>query len=169
MAANASVHGGVGKIHLAAGHDAVKALQKAIKSVSAHHGSASTMGGGKLSSTGIMKGSETVSAGHSRISADTFSGGAARAAFHVGADTISSRSDLFVFKGDHAGSSHIIQAFKPGADKLVLSGYSRSEIASALHSQKVVGGSLTFKLTDKTSVTISGLDHKLHSSDFIIK
>jgi hypothetical protein len=168
MAANATVHGGVGKVHLAAGHDAVKALQSAIKKVSLH-GNASTMGGGKLSNTGIMKGSETVSAGHSRISADTFSGGAARAAFHVGADTISARKDMFVFKADHAASSHVIQSFKQGADKLVLSGYSRTELASALHSQKVVGGSLTFKLSDKTSVTISGLDHKLHSSDFIIK
>ena len=168
MAANASVHGGTGKVHLAAGHDAVKALQSAIKKVSTHS-SASMMGGGRLAGGG-MKGAETISAGHVRITADTFSGGAARgAAFHVGADTISSRKDLFVFKSDHAGSSHVIQAFSHGSDKLTLAGYSKAEIAAALHSQKVVGGSLTLKLADKTTVTISGLDHKLHSSDFIIK
>jgi hypothetical protein len=192
MAVGASAAGGGAKVHVDVQHDAAKALQAAVKQGTAAttdrlgsdtlklvsskaapaspHGASMMGGGSKMVALGTRASADTITAGHSRLTADTFSGGAAKSAVHrLGADTVSAHKDLFVFKSDHASGSHIIQSFKEGTDKLVLSGYGKAEIADALHSQKVVGGSLTLKLSDKTTITISDHTHKLSASDFIIK
>jgi hypothetical protein len=192
MAGAASAVGGGAKVHVDVRHDAAQALHAAIKqgaaattdrlgsdtlklvsskaTLAAPHGASVLGGGSKLVALTTGKSADTITASPSRLTADTFSGGAAKSAvLRLGADTVSASKDLFVFKSDHASGSHVIQSFKEGTDKLVLSGYGKAEIAEALHSQKVVGGSLTLKLSDKTTITISDHTHKLSASDFIIK
>jgi hypothetical protein len=191
MAGAASAVGGGAKVHVGVTHDAAKALHAAIKqgsvattdrlgsdtlklvsskALASPHGASVLGGGSKLVALTTVKSADTITAATSRLSADTISAASAKSAvLRLGADTVSANKDLFVFKSDHTSGSHVIQSFKEGTDKLVLSGYGKAEIAEALHSQKVVGGSLTLKLSDKTTITISDHTHKLSASDFIIK
>jgi Ca2+-binding RTX toxin-like protein len=66
--------------------------------------------------------------------------------------------DTYAFLSGHAGGSETILGLKSG-DKLIFGFYSGNAIAS----EAVTGGSDMIKLTDGTSITLAGFDHKLFS------
>ena len=65
-------------------------------------------------------------------------------------------NDVFGFVNGHAGGNETIFNFN-SSSTLVFGGYGATPIAS----ENVVGGSDVIKLTDNTTITLSGIDHKV--------
>jgi serralysin len=66
--------------------------------------------------------------------------------------------DLYAFIAGHAGGSETIFGLKPD-DAILFGGYSKNPIAS----ETVSHGSDAIKLSDGTTITLIGIDHKLFS------
>jgi Ca2+-binding RTX toxin-like protein len=105
-------------------------------------------------------GNETLFGGFSR-GADTFHGGTGNATITGG-----SGSNLFVFTDGQAGGTDLLVGFNSGKDHVDLQGYGNHEVANALKSQSLVGGSASITLSDHTTITFSGIS-RLAASDFI--
>jgi Ca2+-binding RTX toxin-like protein len=95
------------------------------------------------------------------LGSDTFVAGTGSATVTAGLS-----SNLFVFTNGQAGGTELIQSFTSGRDQIDLQGYRKNEVAKALKSQQVVGGSDTITLSDNTKITFAGIS-SLTASDFI--
>jgi Ca2+-binding RTX toxin-like protein len=104
-------------------------------------------------------GNETLFGGFASGS-DTFYGSAGNASITAG-----SGSNQFAFTDGQAGGTASIQGFTSGRDQIDLLGYGKNELANALKSQSVVGGSDTITLSDHTRITFAGVG-SLTASDF---
>jgi Ca2+-binding RTX toxin-like protein len=105
-------------------------------------------------------GNETLFGGFSSGN-DTFFGGTGNASITGGSGT-----NLFVFADGEAGGNASIQGFASGRDHVDLQGYGKNEVAKALKSQAVVGGTDTITLSDHTTISFANVS-SLTVSDFI--
>jgi Ca2+-binding RTX toxin-like protein len=104
-------------------------------------------------------GNETLFGGFSR-GLDTFYGGTGNASITAGSGT-----NLFVFTDGQAGGTASIQGFASSRDQVDLQGYGKNEVAQALKSQSVVGGTDTITLSDHTTISFANVS-SLTVSDF---
>jgi hypothetical protein len=105
-------------------------------------------------------GNETLFGGPSS-GQDTFFGSAGNATITAGTG-----SNQFVFIDGQAGGTASIQAFMSGRDLVDLQGYGKSEVANALKSQSIAGGTTTITLSDHTTISFADVG-SLTASDFI--
>jgi len=105
-------------------------------------------------------GNETLFGGFSSGN-DTFFGGTGNVSITGG-----SGANLFAFADGQAGGNASIQGFTSGRDHVDLQGYGRNEVAKALKSQTVVGGTDTITLSDHTTISFANVS-SLTASDFI--
>ena len=92
---------------------------------------------------------------------DTFMAGIGSATITAG-----SGSNLFVFTDGQAGGTASIQGFTSGIGQVDLQGYGNNEVANALKSQTVVGGTDTITLSDHTKISFADVSN-LTANDFI--
>jgi hypothetical protein len=105
-------------------------------------------------------GNETLDGAFSRGS-DTFYGGTGSATITAGSGT-----NLFVFTDGQAGGTASIEGFDSVRSHIDLQGYGKNEVANALKSQTVVGGTTTITLSDHTKISFAGVS-QLTANDFI--
>jgi Ca2+-binding RTX toxin-like protein len=105
-------------------------------------------------------GNETLFGGFSS-GLDTFYGGTGAVTITAGSGT-----NQFVFTDGQAGGTASIQGFTSGRDQVDLQGYGKNEVANALKSQTVVGGTDTITLSDHTTISFASVS-SLTASDFI--
>ena len=80
--------------------------------------------------------------------------------------TAGSGTNLFVFTDGQAGGTASIQGFTSGSGRIDLQGYGKNEVANALKSQTVAGGTDTITLSDHTTISFASVN-SLTASDFI--
>jgi Ca2+-binding RTX toxin-like protein len=74
-------------------------------------------------------------------------------------------ANVFEFAAGQAGGSDRIADFTP-TDRILLVGYGRNETRDAIATQAHVGGAVIIRLSDNTTITLSGISH-LKASDML--
>lgn len=153
---------GTGKATLFGGGDGDQLFAAGNKAQALHAGT-----GNETLFGGFASGADTFYGG---TGAAQITGGAGNDTFVAGTGSVTITaglgSNLFVFTDGQAGGTELIQAFTSGRDQIDLQDYGKHEVANALKSQQVVGGSDTITLSDHTTITFAGIG-SLTASDFI--
>jgi Ca2+-binding RTX toxin-like protein len=153
---------GTGKATLFGGGDGDQLYAAGSRDQALHAGAGNeTLFGGFASGADTFYGGTGAAQITGGLGNDTFVAG-------TGSATITSGlgSNQFVFTNGQAGGTELIQGFTSGRDLVDLQDYGKNEVAKALKSQTVVGGSDTITLSDNTTITFAGVQN-LTASDFI--